>query len=184
MLRLVFEALFYALPIFVANSCATLTLSIPLIKDRRTPIDFGQSWRGKRILGDGKSFQGLFFGTFMSAVVGVFQYGIFKNWTFEHVKYLNESSLVRVVILALFLGFGALFGDIVKSFFKRRIGITRGNPWVPFDQLDFLIGGVIFGSLVYFPGWEVILTLAIITPLGHFLSNICAYYLGLKDVWW
>jgi CDP-diglyceride synthetase len=43
-------------------------------------------------------------------------------------------------------------GDAVKSFFKRRLGITPGKSWFPFDQLDFVLGAILFVSIIKFPG--------------------------------
>jgi hypothetical protein len=37
--------------------------------------------------------------------------------------------------------------DSVKSFVKRRVGIAPGAPWIPFDQLDFVIGALRRGRL-------------------------------------
>ena len=36
-----------------------------------TPIDFGRSWRGARILGDGKTWRGLFGGVFAGVIIGI-----------------------------------------------------------------------------------------------------------------
>ncbi|MDD3647469.1 MAG: CDP-2,3-bis-(O-geranylgeranyl)-sn-glycerol synthase [Candidatus Dojkabacteria bacterium] len=184
MLRLLLEALFYILPAYIANSSATLTMSIPVLKNWRPPIDFGLSLRGKRILGDGKTFPGLLFGTCTAILVGIVEYYLARHITFEYAQDLNKYSLEAFVILGGSLGFGALLGDMVKSFVKRRFGIDRGKPWIPFDQLDFLLGGILIGSIVYFPGFKIALILLIITPLAHFLSNVIAYKLKLKSVWW
>jgi hypothetical protein len=40
-------------------------------------------------------------------------------------------------------GFGAVAGDAAKSFFKRRLAIAPGSPWIPFDQLDFAVGALV-----------------------------------------
>jgi len=83
--------------------------------------------------------------------------------------------------------FGALLGDIVESFFKRRKGIERGKDWIPFDQLDFIIG-VLFLSFIisgflqiagfsennwFFETFSIwhILFLLFVTPFFHFLGN-------------
>ena len=51
---------------------------------------------------------------------------------------------VTLPLMTVFIGFmiatGAVSGDIIKSFFKRRVGFKRGAA-VPFvDQLDFILG--------------------------------------------
>jgi len=182
-MNLLLEALIYALPIFIANSSATLTLSIPYYKDWSSPIDFGKSINGKRILGNGKTFRGLIFGTLCATLSGLTQYFFLNNFDYEYLDY-NDKSLTFFLLSSFLLGFGALLGDLIKSFFKRRIGITRGKPWPPFDQLDFLTGAILLNLLIFVPDFKIILILYIITPLGHLLSNIIAYKLKLKNVWW
>ncbi|KAA0006124.1 MAG: CDP-archaeol synthase, partial [Thermoplasmata archaeon] len=83
--------------------------------------------------------------------------------------------------------FGALLGDIVESFFKRRVGKERGEDWIPFDQVDFLIGALILcyivSAIFQFAGildynWFLknfsplhLLVIFVITPLLHIISN-------------
>ncbi|MBN2016346.1 CDP-2,3-bis-(O-geranylgeranyl)-sn-glycerol synthase [Candidatus Dojkabacteria bacterium] len=178
------ESLFFILPTYVANGCASLSTSIPILKNWSTPIDFGHEWKGKRILGDGKTFRGILFGTFCGILVGILEFFIAKHIDFQHLGQFKDATLVFFLKLSFLLGFGGLVGDLVKSLIKRRLGIKRGRPWPPFDQTDFLIGGLLFSSLLYFPGWTMTFILFIMTPVVHLFSNITAYLLKLKDVWW
>ena len=92
-----------------------------------------------------------------------------------------------MIPLVLSLCFGALLGDIVESFFKRRAGKERGEDWIPFDQLDFLLGALflsflvsslieLLGALPYnwfiknFSVWHL-LVIFLITPFLHIISN-------------
>ncbi len=174
------KALLFAVPIYIANASGTLSASIPIIKKWKQPIDFGVEINGKRLLGDGKTFRGLILGTLTGTTIG---YILFSNVNSDIsiVSSLNDQELL---LLSFLLSFGALIGDITKSLAKRRLNIKRGKPWVPFDQIDFIIGGILFGSIAYFPGWMISITLILLTPLLHFLSNVIAYKLGLKNVWW
>jgi CDP-2,3-bis-(O-geranylgeranyl)-sn-glycerol synthase len=181
---IILEALFFILPAYISNGCASLSKFIPLLCNWNTPIDFGNEYRGKRILGDGKTFRGLFFGTFSGVLTGVLQYFIVQKVELKYLVDYNGASLTFFILVGLLLGFGALFGDLVKSLIKRRIGIKRGQPWPPFDQLDFIVGSILITSLLFFPGWKVALILFIITPAIHLLTNVIAYKLKLKDVWW
>jgi CDP-2,3-bis-(O-geranylgeranyl)-sn-glycerol synthase len=82
------------------------------------------------------------------------------------------------------LGFGALAGDSIKSFFKRRVGVKPGKRWFPFDQIDFVIGALAFASIVYFPGWKNALIILLISLAGHVLVNHSAYYLKIRGEKW
>jgi TolB-like protein len=39
-------------------------------------------------------------------------------------------------------GVGAMAGDSAKSFVKRRLRIPPGRPWLPFDQVDFVMSSL------------------------------------------
>ena len=82
------------------------------------------------------------------------------------------------------MGLGVLFGDLVKSFFKRRFNIKPGAPWFPFDQLDALIGGLLLTGFVYKIPTNIVLFLIITVPLLHVLINHLGFYLGLKETKW
>jgi len=86
--------------------------------------------------------------------------------------------------LAALFGLGAIAGDLVKSFFKRRLKIAEGRPWIPFDQIDLVLGALICVSPVYALDLPRVLVLLLLTPFLHFLTNLTGYTLGLKDVWW
>lgn len=109
---------------------------------------------------------------------------------------MTSSGLAAIALFGGFVGFMALVGDAVKSYFKRRTGRDRGRPWVPFDQLDFVVFGLlamVIASPLLADGWVraallgdwvVLATLIVLTPLLHFLVNVLGYWLKLKDVPW
>jgi CDP-2,3-bis-(O-geranylgeranyl)-sn-glycerol synthase len=86
-------------------------------------------------------------------------------------------------ILGALFGAGIVAGDHIKSFFKRRIGIPPGERWWPFDQLDFVVGGLLAVSLLL--GWKVWITAIAIVPFVLALNstvNRLGYTLGLRKV--
>ena len=92
------------------------------------------------------------------------------------------------ILLALSLG--AMLGDIVAAFFKRRMGLQRGAPLFIIDQLDFVVGAWLFVMLVA-PGWfslnftsDIMLIVLIMTPILHRVSNIIGYKMGAKREPW
>lgn len=92
--------------------------------------------------------------------------------------------------ILLALSFGAMLGDIVAAFFKRRMGLQRGAPLFIIDQLDFVVGAWIFVMLVA-PDWfnlnftsNIMLIILIMTPILHRVSNIIGYKMGAKREPW
>lgn len=82
------------------------------------------------------------------------------------------------------MAFGALLGDAVGSFLKRRIGLERGAPAPIMDQLDFVIGALVLSLLVVQISWEFFIIIALLSLVLHLGSNTFAYLIGIKDVWY
>ena len=153
-------------PVFAAR--------MPVLKHWNTPIDFGASIKGERIFGDNKTWRGLFSGTVAGSAVGVLQF----ISGFGLIEALPQAALVGAA-----LGFGALLGDAVKSFFKRRQSIPPGKSWIPLDQTDYIVGGL----LLAYPlaanvlSLELAVIIAVTYTVLHFLFSYLGYLLGLKS---
>lgn len=72
------------------------------------------------------------------------------------------------------------------SFLKRRINIKSGGPFPVIDQIGFLVFGYFLVWLAVFDDfpWEYALIMLPFTLLAHLVSNIFAYKMGWKRVWW
>lgn len=181
--EIIVQALWLVLPAYIANASA-------LLIGGGTPIDFGKNWRdGKRLLGDGKTWRGLIAGAFVGMIGGfglsvVAKFGVSIDFPIELNDFTGFPLMIPIIGS---ICFGALFGDIIKSFFKRRVGIERGKDWIPFDQIDFILGVLLFSFLMsgllqitgltkgnwFFDSftWLIILILLIITPFFHLFAN-------------
>jgi CDP-2,3-bis-(O-geranylgeranyl)-sn-glycerol synthase len=83
--------------------------------------------------------------------------------------------------LGLRFGIGAMAGDSVKSFVKRRLGIAPGRPWVPADQVDYVVGALALVWSRVHPSWaDVAVILALSVP-GHVAVTRIGYWLGVRD---
>jgi CDP-2,3-bis-(O-geranylgeranyl)-sn-glycerol synthase len=88
------------------------------------------------------------------------------------------------ILIGFLLGFGALLGDAIGSFLKRRLGIGRGKPAPILDQLDFILVALILVSFAVKLDLLTISIAIVLTLVIHLATNTCAYLLGLKDVWY
>ncbi|MGB3943544.1 MAG: CDP-archaeol synthase, partial [Methanothrix sp.] len=100
------------------------------------------------------------------------------------------GSGYEMVPVLLGLSLGAMAGDIVASFFKRRMGMERGAALFLVDQLDFVIGSWALTFLLA-PAWfyenftlEVMLIVLIVTPVLHRVTNIIGYKMKAKKEPW
>jgi CDP-2,3-bis-(O-geranylgeranyl)-sn-glycerol synthase len=166
MLWRVGQLLYLMLPAYLAN------MAPPFVR-------FWPSWNppiSDRRLGSHKTVLGAVAGVSVAIGVALIQARI--HWAGSMVEY------DRWPIIGLLLGVGAIGGDIVKSFLKRRRGLSPGARWVPFDQLDFAIGALLLiAPLVELSWWDVAAILAI-TFVGDIGVNQLAYKLRIRESAW
>ena len=182
--------------IFIPTAVANM--APPIFKGKH-PIDGGRELKdGRRLLGDGKTWEGLIVAPIAGMLVGVAQISIayYFNWPFWELF----GSFPDYIIVLFALSFGAVFGDALGSFIKRRIGIKRGQKAHGLDQYD-LVGGVFILLLIahwwtdgffinnfinngtYYPLFSLASVL-IFTPIIHKGVNVIAWKIGKKDDPW
>jgi CDP-2,3-bis-(O-geranylgeranyl)-sn-glycerol synthase len=175
-------ALWFFLPAGIANASPVFANKVPLLSKLGMPIDAGRHFRGKRIFGDHKTVRGFVTGTLCGAATGILQYFAFTNSSFiRYFSLVEYPSVGMGLALGALLGFGALFGDAVKSFFKRQVGVASGKSWFPFDQTDYIIGGLLFASLVVDLPHSSYLWIGLIWFLIHPAATFVGWLLGLKE---
>lgn len=148
-LQVILETIWLLLPAGAANIAPVIAAKFNWPPALNKPIH-------ERLLGSNKTWRGLVFGVLLGSVTGIL--------------------LGQGIVYGAAVGLGALAGDAVKSFFKRRLGIAPGQPWPVFDQIDFVIGALII-TLFFFP-------LTFMHIIGAFLifgslSWVCSF-VGLK----
>lgn len=197
----ILQALWLFLPAYMANMAPVFAMK--LFPRWNARIDGGRVHRdGRPLLGAGKTWRGLVAGTLLAALSAFLQSSIRDTGVdFSDFHYVEAGWWAPLLIGALY-GVGAIVGDAVKSYFKRRTGREGGAPWVPFDQLDFVVGGLLFAWLAAVlvsvlsgapnwwlqefagSGWPKLVVLLLATPVLHFVVNVIGYKLRLKKVPW
>jgi len=167
------------LPAYVPNNVA-------VVAGGGRPIDGGRTWGGRRVLGDGKTWRGTFVGTLAGAALAAALNGVEPAAS----DVLGVPLPVFPLAAMLALPFGAMLGDILASFLKRRTGRERGAAFPLVDQLDFVVVALALAAVAA-PAWfgdtftlEVIVAVLVLTPVLHVGTNVGAYQLGLKDEPW
>ncbi len=173
------------LPAYLPNSMAA-------VFGGGKPIDGGRTMKdGRRILGDGKTFRGLFAGTLCGMLLGLLQmYYLAHNSAIFGIELPTFGTGLAALVVIFTLAFGSLIGDLSMSFFKRRMGFKRGAPLPVIDQLDFVMGAWLL-TFVASPNWfisnftfSIIIAVLIVTPLLHVSTNIVGYFIGVKNEPW
>jgi CDP-2,3-bis-(O-geranylgeranyl)-sn-glycerol synthase len=163
LVQTIFEALKFIFPAYCANA-------VPVLAGGGPTIDFGRKLPdGRPVFGKNKTFRGFFVGLAVGTIAG-----------------LAESLVFGYpVLFGVLLSVGALFGDLAGAFAKRRLAISPGGSLPVVDQLDFVLGAILFSlplSIAW--SWELLITVLVITPPIHLLTNFAAYRLRLKSNPW
>ena len=162
--ELVIQALTFIFPAYCANA-------LPVIVGGGLPLDFGRNFTdGRPIFGRNKTFRGFFVGLIIGTLIGFLESFVF-NYPF---------------LLGFLLSLGALCGDLGGAFLKRRLGLAPGDLLPVVDQVDFVVGAILFSLplALQFMSWELAVTVLLVTPPLHLLTNFAAYKLGLKKNPW
>ena len=132
----------------------------------------------KKWLGKNKTYRGFVTGIIAAIIVVYLQTIFYQSWSIIPYQEINPF------LLGTLIGFGTLFGDAVESFFKRRLKIAPGRPFLPFDQLDSVAGALLFIYILHPLSLNMIIFSLIITFVLTLFSNSIGYLLKIKDVWW
>jgi CDP-2,3-bis-(O-geranylgeranyl)-sn-glycerol synthase len=152
-----------------------------LFKKLAIPIDSGKKLGNKPIFGRNKTWRGLIFGVIFAIIISFIQYLFFNNNIFVEISLIDYNNWL---LLGLLMGAGALVGDLVESFFKRRLNYKPGQSFVPFDQIDFVLGALIFTYPIVRMPIDVIITIIIISFVLHIIVNHLSYYLKIRGEKW
>lgn len=123
-LKIIAETVWRFLPAIVANMAPIFAARYRWLPYLAVPLDGGRTLRGRRLLGEHKTLRGLVAGVLLGSAAGLLQ-----------------GSLTAGLALSV----GALLGDAAKSMLKRQLDIAPGKSWIPFDQIDFVLGALLLG---------------------------------------
>ncbi len=165
---MILESLYFFLPGYIANMAPVLLRWIP----------YGGKPINSALFGEHKTWRGLIVAILVGGLVFWLQ-----KWLY--IMGFQDWALIDYADFPLWFGFlqgaGVILGDLLKSYYKRKQGIKPGDPWWGWDQLDFVMGGLTFGFLVYVPKAEIVLVLLILSPILHLLVNNIGYLLKLRE---
>lgn len=171
---LILQSLWFLLPAGFANMSPVLFNRINFLV---YPVDFNKTLNDKPIFGQNKTFRGIFFGVIVGIVICYLQKLFYAPTSSIAIV---DYTKINVFWLGFLLGLGALLGDLAKSFFKRQFNIPPGKSFIPFDQIDWILGSLFIGSIyIEFHSSFVIISF-LLFGLLHPTINYVGYLLKLK----
>ncbi len=162
MVGLVTSAVLFIGPSYFANAA-------PLVFGGGRTLDGGRKLSdGQPIFGSHKTVRGVVAGVVVGTLVG-----------------LGESLVdPRLAVAGFMIALGAVLGDLLGAFIKRRLHVEPGRAFPILDQLDFILGGLVFGYFFFPIGLLAAVLVVVVTPPVHLLTNYGAFLLGIKKTRW
>ena len=145
------------LPSYVANSS-------PVVLGGGPPVDGGALWTdGKPILGANKTIRGTITGILAGTIIGLIQGNFIGGFA--------QSA-------------GALLGDLLSSFYKRRRDYAPGSSMPIIDQLDFISLAVVLSYPFQQTDLLSVAVIMVVTVPIHYAVNYIAWLVKLKKNPW
>jgi CDP-diglyceride synthetase len=187
-MTLLLQLLWLALPLILSGCVHLLAMRRdwwPAL--RRAPLDFGATWRGRRLFGANKTWRGacvtILCTSGFSALLG------WLNARWLHLPPAVPFAELHPFAWGALLGCGYILGELPNSFLKRQLGIAPGALgsgatgrifWVV-DQLDSLAGMLLCVWPVWQPTLAVIATLVAVMLVAHPIGAWIMVLVGLKS---
>jgi CDP-2,3-bis-(O-geranylgeranyl)-sn-glycerol synthase len=168
------------LPAYFANMAPIIAKD--WFKPLAVPVDFNRKLRTHYIFGKNKTIRGFIFAVLFATFIVFLQYLLY--YRFEFMRGISFLDYSNWPLFGFLMGFGAITGDLVESFFKRRLDLKPGARFVPWDQLDFVIGALVFVSFVFRLTLAIIITVCLISIVLHIMVNHIGFYLKLRKTKW
>lgn len=142
------------------------------------PLDGGRTWRGKRWLGDNKTWRGIWVMT-----LGTGMFFVVENWLWP-LEWLRISALAAGMIL----GLGYAGAELLNSFAKRQFDIAPGEKianggrsfFKLLDQTDSVLGSALLLPLVTDVEGKVIVAIIVAGSLIHWGVDTYLHRRGYK----
>ena len=172
------KCFYFMLPAYFANMAPVMVKKINLFASQ---IDFNKKINNKPIFGKNKTFRGFVFGIIFAIIVAHFQFLLHDIVFFKNIAFINYQNWL---LFGFLMGFGALTGDLIKSFFKRRLGLKPATRFIPFDQTDFVVGALIFIMPIFDLTLKIFIVALLLSFILHITINHIAFYLKVRNEKW
>jgi len=185
MLNLVIFSLYFFLPAYFTNMSPPLAKKADVFNFLDKPIDFNKKFKDEPILGAHKTWRGAILGIAIGILVIYIQKWLYQFPWIQGISFFDYEK-INVLLLGFLLCLGAVFGDLSFAFIKRRLKLKPGAKFLPFDQINYVIGAYILFSLTSCFKIDnlVWITLLISSFFLHIIVNRLGYYLKLHKAKW
>lgn len=184
MLKFILSCVYFFLPAYFTNMVPSLSNQLGILKFLAKPVDFGKEFMGASLLGSHKTWRGIVLGPAVGILIVFCQAWLFSKSSFIREISFFDYQQINLPLFAFLISFGAICGDLFFAFIKRRLGLKPGARFLPFDQINYVIGAAVFLTPFFNLSINVWITLLILTPILHILATQFGFLLGLSRAKW
>jgi CDP-2,3-bis-(O-geranylgeranyl)-sn-glycerol synthase len=159
-------------------------LRYDLLRGLKRPLDGGRTFRGRRVLGDNKTWRGALCMTtgVVVATVVLWQW----DWWLDQLPGAVRAS--TPLLVGFLIGLGTVLGELPNSFLKRQLDIAPGSrrrspggvALAILDQGDLVLGiWVCLAPAWVMPVWLAAVAFAAIAAI-HAVVNVIGYAIGAR----
>lgn len=181
LILIVGQTFWYFLPALLANMAPVFAAYFNWLPVLNRPLDGGMKLGEQPLLGANKTIRGLIIGLIFGSIMALIQYWLQPLALLEPFTMVILATPGYAVAWGSLLGFGALFGDAIKSFFKRRLHIASGASWSPWDQIDIVIGVILVTWWIAPLSYLHIITAFIIISCGMLITSYLGKIIRIKN---
>ena len=183
MFKLILSSFYFFLPAYLNNATPPLAKKAGILKLLDKPIDFNKKFMGEPVLGLHKTWRGVFSGFTVGMLTLFLQVWLYRFSAIQKITLLDYQE-INVLFFGFLLCGGAIFGDLLFAFVKRRLRLKSGARFLPFDQINYVVGAAIFLTPFYKVDSVVWFALLVFSFFLHIIINRIGYHLNLHKAKW
>lgn len=153
------------------------------------PLDFGRTFRGRRIFGANKTVRGF---TVMVPGAALCFAGLATALTLLNgalPQSIWQLSTTAYALLGAWAGLGFMLAELPNSFLKRQLGIAPGDAPAGraamivcffIDRCDSIVGMLVAVTIAVPTSWATWGWVMLLGPAIHWSFSVLLYHLGVK----
>ena len=182
-LLFLFSCFYFFLPAYFTNMTPPLIRRAGLFNSLDIPVDFNKKFFGQPIFGKNKTWRGVIFGIIVGISMAGLQLWLYQFSFFKKIGFLHYQE-INILAFGFLISSGAVFGDLLFAFIKRRLKMEPGARFIPWDQTNYVIGATFFLTPFLKIRIMIWITIIILTFLLHIIINRIGYCLKLHRAKW
>ena len=174
---------YFFLPAYFTNMTPPLSRRAKIFKFLDKPVDFNKKFLNEPILGSHKTWPGVILGVVVGILIAFLQLQLYKIGFIKEISFFDYFDM-NIFLFGFLISTGAVFGDLLFAFLKRRLKMQPGKRFIPFDQTNYVLGAALFLIPILKLGILTWFCIFVLTLFLHIIVTKIGFWLGLNKSKW